>query len=165
MCKFRLLSRNASASFCSASAWSCRLMALSMVVLAACSTDPSDEEKIEQTTLEFSSAYFNYDFKHAEQYLTPDSKKWIAYAASNIHDADLELLRKQQNDAAVQLEDVEVNDDDSTAIANVTVSNYMRLDTIGNAGRMITEARFRLTLVRDRDKWKVRMVGLPRSEK
>jgi hypothetical protein len=136
-----------------------------LMFLSSCSMGDSDGEQIEKVATSFSDAYFNYDFKQAERYLTSDSKKWIAYAASNIHDADVQVLRNQLDDASVQIDDIQQNDDDSTASVSVIVNNYMRIDTIGNAGRMIAEAKFHLLLVHSGSSWKVRMVGLPRSEK
>lgn len=138
-----------------------------IIMLFTACNGPStgDEDTVKQDIISFAQAYFNYDFKHALKYCTPESDKWIKYAASNIHEADLELLREQDEGADVDLDDLEFSDNDSTGIAVVTVENYMRLDTIGNAGRMIDRATFRIPIVLRDTRWLIKMEDLPRSEK
>jgi ketosteroid isomerase-like protein len=125
----------------------------------------SDEKDISATVEKFAEAYFNYDFETAMKLTTADSEKWLRYAASNIHQADVDVLRSQEEGASVSIDDITIDDGDTTASALVTVHNYMRLDTIGNAGRMISQAQFRLNMVMESDKWRIKMEGLPRSEK
>ncbi len=114
---------------------------------------------------DFATAYFNYNFNEALKYCTPESEKWIVYTASNIHDADIEVLRNAKQGASVEIKNFVFDDNDSTGYALITVHNYMRLDTIGKAGHEIVQADYHIPIVLRDSKWTVKMEGLPRSEK
>lgn len=136
-----------------------------VILLTSCIGNHRSKRQAEQAADSFAENYFNYQFEEAAEHATKDSERWLRYAASNIHKADVEVLRSQDEGASADVEDITLGDGDSTAIATVNVHNYRRLDTIGNAGRMIDEARFQLNMMKEEGKWKIRMEGLPRSEK
>lgn len=130
-----------------------------------CGSGNSDRDKAEAAASSFAQAYFNYNFDEAAKYCTQDSRRWLSFAASNIYEADIEVLRNMDTGATAEVTDMDFSDDDSTAVATVEVANFMQRDTIGKAGRVIDAAVFALTLVRRDGVWKVRMASLPRSEK
>lgn len=137
-----------------------------LIFVVACNEPPKgDTEQLDKEVKAFSEAYFNYKFSKAEKHCTGDSRKWLVYAASNIHDADIDMLRGMSEGASVDINDYKFNDDDTTGYAMITVHNYLRLDTIGNAGRVIKKADFKLPIVLRHDKWMIKMACLPRSEK
>lgn len=132
-------------------------------VVMGCASGDKDREEAEAAALAFANAYFNYDFDEAAKFCTEDSRRWLAFAASNVYGADVEVLRNMDTGATADVTDVDFSDGDSTAVATVEVANFMQRDTIGKAGRVIDEAEFALTLVRSDGRWKVRMASLPRS--
>jgi PBP1b-binding outer membrane lipoprotein LpoB len=136
-----------------------------VILLTSCIGNHRSRHQVEQAADSFAENYFNYQFEEAAKHATKDSERWLRYAASNIHKADVEMLRSQDEGASVDVENVTLGDGDSTAIATIKVHNYMRLDTIGNAGRMINEDRFLLNMMKEEGKWKIKMEGLPQSEK
>jgi hypothetical protein len=125
----------------------------------------SQSDKVDDEIKAFAEAYFNYDFKTAANHCTPESKKWLWYAASNINQADIDVLRNAPEGASIEINDYNYNDNDTTGIAIITVSNFMRLDTIGKAGHLIDKAIFHIPIILRDGKWTVKMVNLPRSEK
>ncbi len=136
-----------------------------MATVAGCASGDKDNEEAEAAALAFANAYFNYDFDEAAKFCTQDSRQWLAFAASNVYGADIEVLRNMEEGASANVTDVDILDGDSMAVATVEVTNFMQRDTIGKAGRVVDEAVFRLNLVRSDGSWKVRMANLPRSGK
>jgi hypothetical protein len=124
-----------------------------------------DSDKVKEEIAAFANAYFNYDLKTAARHCTPESKIWFRYLASNIHQADVEVLKKAPEGASIEIKDINYDDNDTTGTAIVAVNNYLRLDTIGKAGRMIDNATFRIPIIYREGRWTVKMANLLRSEK
>lgn|SRR5574344_361170 len=142
----------------------CLLLMASL--FAGCGNSPKGgEDSVETDVKAFADAYFNYEFPKAAKYCTPESERWLRYASSNVHQADVEVLRNAEEGASIEINDISYNDDDTTGTATVTARNYMRMDTIGNAGHIIKEALFKLPIVLRNGKWLIKMEDLPRSEK
>ncbi len=134
--------------------------------VTGCNNHPNVQSDIVDNEVNaFAEAYFNYDFKTAANHCTPESEKWLRYAASNIHQADVDMLRNAPEGASIEINDYEYDDNDTTGVAIITVNDFMRLDTIGKAGHMIDKAVFRIPIILRDGKWTVKMVNLPRSEK
>ena len=133
--------------------------------LACCEEKNQDPHaKARQRVSAFAEAYFNYEFGSALRLVTPESEKWLHFAASNITQEDIDLLNAQQTAASVSVEDCAFVNDSTTA-ATVRVTNFMVKDSIGQAGHIVDEALFKLMLVNRDGKYYVRMDGLPRSER
>lgn len=109
--------------------------------------------------------YFNYNFVKAAHFCTDSSYKWLLYAASQVNEADVEILRQQEGPATCEIKELNCNEDDSITFARVQIRNFLQLDSIGKAGHIIERNTFQLELVKVADHWLVRMEGLPRSEK
>lgn len=125
------------------------------------------EERLARTAVDsFATYYFNWQFDKAARFVTDSSQVWLRYAASQVHEADIAILREKE-DATVEIEEIDINDADSSS-ALVTVWDFLRMDTIGTEGHLVEKASFRLSIEKtsqeDR-KWKIRMAGLPQSEK
>ena len=58
----------------------------------------SAEEKAMNRVAAFADAYFNYDFGEALKMVTPESEKWLRFAASNVTQGDVDLLNAQDDD-------------------------------------------------------------------
>ena len=98
------------------------------------------------------------------RFVTPESKKWMSYAASQVHEADIELLRQKEKIATYTLNDIDYHENDTTADARITVHNFLQMDTIGKACQLVEKAEFAIPLVyrEQEDKWIVNLNGLPR---
>ena len=114
----------------------------------------------------FAIHYFNWHFEKAAKFATEESRLWLSYAASQVQQEDLDILRDKP-DATVIAENVEMSD--SAICVIMTVHDFLQMDTIGTEAHRVEKARFRLPVVRlwenGKQVWKVRMEGLPRSEK
>lgn len=137
-----------------------------MFVLLSCS-DINHEEKdrIERCIIGFSEAYFNYELNKACDYSTADSRKWLEYIASNIDDNDLAVINAQDTYADVSIVDIEYNSSDSTGMTTVEVNNFYALDTIGNHGHIVSNAKFNINFIKENGGYKVKMAGPLRSER
>lgn len=134
-------------------------------LLCSCSGQtPSANKGLQQCADSFSAYYFNCLYTDALRFATPDSRKWLEVAASNITAADIDLLHQQEHEANVNTEIT--NATDTTAQVVVSVSDYMVKDTIGVTGHMIhhTDTYVLMAVMTD-GKWRIRMEGLPQSGK
>ena len=134
-------------------------------LLCSCLGRTSSANKgLQQCVDSFAAYYFNGLYTDALRFATPDSRKWLKVAASNMTAADIELLHQQEHEATVNTEIT--NATDSTAQVIVSVSNYMVKDTIGVTGHMTHHTdTYVLRAVISDGKWKIRMEGLPQSER
>ena len=124
------------------------------------------ESKARTAADSFATYYFNWQFDKAARFATDSSMIWLRYAASQVHEADIELLREKE-DAVVDIDEI-VIDDEEKASAHITVRDFVRMDTIGTEGHLVEKASFVLQMERkaeERGDWKIRMEGLPQSEK
>lgn len=134
-----------------------------LCLLAGCQNHEGSKEQLTTDVDSFATLYFNWRFPDALKYCTPESEQWIRYAASNVHQADVERLRNKGEDATVGIDDIQLGDDETTAVASITVRNFLQMDTIGQEAHLVEQASFQLSLEKDQGKWKIRMANLPRS--
>ena len=136
------------------------LCLLATLLMTGCADNNSEAEHVAR---QWGEAYFNYDFKHALDFVTPESERWLRFAASNITQADLEALQAN-GQATVELDGYYAGSD-TTGTAYFNVSNWLCPDSIGRAGSRQEQASFQVSMVNRDGRWMVRMEGLPRSEK
>jgi hypothetical protein len=141
------------------------LLMVAVATLTACSDNLSSlQEKAGRSATSFAEAYFNYDYVRANELITPESEKWIRYAATNTSQEDLDMLNTRSEAASIELLDCEqIND--TTCEVLLQVDDYLAIDSIGRPGEFRSGDEFRLKTVLRDGKWQVRMEGLPRSEK
>lgn len=135
----------------------------SFLLLLSCGK--TKEEQVEETVEAFSNTYFNWQFHRSIAYCTPDSKRWLNYMASQVKQDDVDLLRAQEESAEVKITHVNILDGDSVAKVEVTVRNYLRMDTIGTKGRIEEENRFIIFAKSVGNQWKVRLTSPLRAER
>ena len=123
------------------------------------------QEQLETCVDSFSIYFFNYQFEKARRFVTPVSGKWLELAASNVIEEDLDVLIQQEEGATIEIESIAMSDTDPTATVCVKVNNYLPLNKIGIPARMQEQGVFQLNAVESNGSWKIRMEGLPRSEK
>ena len=144
-----------------------RFVFLSAVVLltGACSlTTSTPEEAALEAAQDFANAYFNYDYAKACKYATPESEKWLRFAASNITQADIDFINAQEENASVSVTATDKRNDSTTVVA-IEVNYFADRDSIGHVVSMTDEATFLLTVVNRNGKALVRMEGPLRSER
>ena len=135
------------------------------LLLVACVPSQSDtDEEAQEAATDFAEAYFNYDFKTAAKHSTPESEKWLRYAASNVTQEVVDLYNAQERRATTEVDDFYWNND-TTATVVIRISHYIADDSIAAAPRIAEEGLFRLTIVRRDGKMLVRMASPLRSEK
>lgn len=134
-------------------------------MLVSCDNTLDNKQMAMESIGNFATQYFNYNFAGAMEYCTPESRKWISLAATNVTEADLEVLRAKEDGAMAEVLSIDFGAGDTTATATVRVVNFMLADTIGVPGHIEREAVYRLPAVLRDGRWLVRMACPPRSEK
>lgn len=137
----------------------------SLYTLTGCQSHEGSEEQLENNLDSFATYYYNWQFPKAIKFCTAGSEPWLKYAASNVHEADVELLRNKAEDATVEINDIDFSDDGANATVSITVYNFLQMDTIGQEAHLVEEADFHLPMRIENGVWKIRMVNLPRSER
>ena len=149
---------------------SCMAIAVAAILASAytltgCQSHQGDENQLENDIDSFATYYFNWQFPKTQKYCTQSSEPWLRYAASNVHQADVDLLRTKAEDATVEINDIDFGDDEVSAIADITVRNFLQMDSIGEEAHLVEEADFLLPMCMEEGVWKVRMASLPQSGK
>lgn len=138
-------------------------MALCLLATLLTSGCADNDNEAEHVAREWGEAYFNYDFRHALDFVTPESERWLRFAASNITQSDLDAL--QDNGQATVAIDGYYAGSDTTGTAYLNVSNWLCPDSVGRAGSVQELASFQVSMVNRNGRWMVRMEGLPRNER
>lgn len=132
-----------------------------LMTMISCQPHEGSERQLKEDVDSFATYYYNWHFEQARKYCTPKSEIWLKWAASNVHPADIELLRAKQQDAIVELGDIDFHDDEVSATANIKVTNFLKMDSIGKEARLVNETTFAVPMVLHQGKWKVELKGLP----
>lgn len=141
------------------------LFIIGSLLMAACAGQQSASVDAAKSQIEaFAEAYFNYDFRQAEKYVTPESGKWLRFAASNVTQEDLDMINAQELAATAVVSDC-LQTDDSTFQATVEVCNFLQKDSLEMPGTIVDQALFKVMAVEREGNYLVRMACLPRSER
>ena len=65
------------------------------------------EHKVRVAVDSFAFYYFNWQFSKASRFVTDSSQVWLRYAASQVHEADVKILRDKE-DATIEIEEINV---------------------------------------------------------
>ena len=131
--------------------------------LTACNMLQSDDDKATDVAVQWGEAYFNCDFHAAQTLSTPESLRWLQFAASNTSQQDLDLLKQQA--AEVEATDYFPEADDTLRVVALRVNHYLSKNLSAGVSQQIEEGVFHVTTVKRNGKWLVRMASLPRNEK
>ena len=141
------------------------LLLTAAAVLTSCSDNmSSQQEKAGRAATAFAEAYFNYDFTRAVELTTPETSKWIRFAASSISQENVDMLNTRSEGAVVTLSDCQVLNDTICEVL-LEVDNYLAADSIGHSGVFRHNGEYLLTVVLRNGQWQVRMAGLLRNGK
>ena len=138
-------------------------MAAGILFLTSCNGHAGSEKQLKECADSFATAYYDWHFSKALPYVTAGSQKWLRFAASQVHQKDVDILRGMESGAAHELGDITYTGD-STADVELNVSNYLGMDTLGRVGHIVKNGRFTIKMRYDGGRWLVRMEGLPRNE-
>ena len=133
------------------------------ILLAGCDGGMDGDQQARNAAEDWADAYFNCDFKDASEYVTPESRKWLQYAASN---TTAEELKRLQDAGGAKVTASEGFDEanDTMRLVTLNVTNSLKPNGQGTA-EISKDAIFKVEVVKRDAGWQVRMVGLPRSEK
>lgn len=134
-----------------------------IIIMTSCGQQ-IQEHKVASCIDSFAIYYFNYDFTNARRFVTDDSEKWLQFAASNVHESDIEILKKQDM-AKIEITDIEISDNLTDAEAKIDVKGWLHKTIIGKDPIVEEKTTIKLFAVKDGEQWKVKMVNLPQSEK
>ena len=133
------------------------------LALTACNMMQNDDDQATAIAIEWGEAFFNCDYHAAEALSTPDSRRWLQFAASNTTQQDLDLLK--QHAAEAEATDFFPEANDTLRVVELAVRNSVKPTIAGEQPSQIEKAMFRTTVVKRNGSWLVRMASLPRSEK
>ena len=113
----------------------------------------------------FARDFFNFRYVGALSFCTDDSRRVLEFCASNMSAKMVDSLRNIADTPTVSVvETVVMNDSEAQCVVNV--ENGIYADAIGGWPVPGQDVRaYRFSLVKEGKEWKVRMAGLPRSEK
>ena len=141
-----------------------KLLILAMVLsLTACKLTNREDTLATDVAVQWGEAFFNCDYHAAQALSTPESRRWLQFAASNTTQQDLDLLK--QHAAEVEATDYFPAANDTLRVVQLVVHNSLSPAVNGGAPLQVDEALFSVTVVKRNDQWLVRMASLPRSER
>ena len=138
------------------------VLALSLL-LAACDMIQNDDNEATSTAVQWGEAFFNCDYHAAEALCTPESRRWLQFAASNTTQQDLDLLK--QHAAQIEATDFFPEANDTLRVVELVVRNSVKPTVAGEEPSQVDEALFHTTVVKRNGYWLVRMASLPQNEK
>lgn len=122
-------------------------------VLLTASCSYREEKAIEQSVVGFAQNYFNLRYHKALNACTPESEKWVRFKATNITQEDVDVYNSKRDTAECDVESIDLDDDKATAI--VEVRNFLNCDSIGKPATICPNAKFKLELKKQGEKWMV----------
>jgi len=138
------------------------LLFLAAILVAGCDVGMDGDQQAREVAGDWADAYFNCDFKDASGYVTPESQKWLQYAASNTTAEELKML-KDAGGARVSVNNSFDEANDTMRLVTLNVSNV--LTTQQQKPVLAEEGIFKVTVVKRDGEWLIRMAGLPQSGK
>lgn len=79
--------------------------------------------------------------------------KWVRFKATNITQEDVDVYNSKRDTAECDVESIDLDDDKATAI--VEVRNFLSCDSIGKPATICPNAKFKLELKKQGEKWMV----------
>lgn len=143
----------------------CILISVSaLLLLAACvNSHQGSEKQLKENVDSFCQTYFAWQFPEATAFCTDSSRQWLSYAASNVHEEDVEMLRNMNEGTSHEIKELNY-DSDSTATVSVIVSNVLVMDTIGKVAHIVDHAQYLIPLKYEKDSWRVNLSSLLRHK-
>ena len=144
------------------------LIAGSLLLAALCGTsctESDSEQQLKERATTFATLYFNWQFSKALSFCTPESQKWLRYAASQVCQNDIDTLRSKEVAATVHVANIQYAESDTLATVRLLVSDCWYMGNSDMQGTYLPQAEFTLPAVCRHVQWLIKMEGLPRNEK
>ena len=122
---------------------------LASALMLSCSGNKEPEQIAEH----FLASYLDCDFSQASKFASPEMMDAISWRASNLTQADLDVLNERELPVAVEVEDVESFAD--SCVVTLKATDALLVDSIGSTAR-VGDARFRMIMRKEKgSNWKV----------
>ena len=137
------------------------LLFMATILMVGCDMGIDGDQQAKNAAEAWADAYFNCDYKDASGYVTPESQKWLQYAASNTTAEELKVL-KDAGGAQVAVEESFDEANDTMRLVTLNVTNSLKPS---KNPELVKDGIYKVVVVKRADSWQVRMAGLPRNEK
>lgn len=128
---------------------------LAMSLLAACGKfSKSQEDNIQATADSFATNYYTWHFDKAMKFATDEMKKEISFISSNVHKSDIEKLKNTTFAPNIETGEITIIDE-STAKAELSLSNVFLMDSLGKEAHLYEQAKRTIYLKRCNECWLV----------
>lgn len=115
----------------------------------------TDDEIINNVADSFSTNYFTWHFDRAMRFSNDDMKHYLSFIASNVHEADINLLLSTSAIPSINVKEINMNGD-TMATVIIDLKDVILMDTLGEEAHLRPNAQRKLTLKKGSDKdWKV----------
>ena len=141
------------------------LFALALIVDSCQLYDENAVDAVDKPLKAWSEAYFGFDYEEALDYMTPESGKWIRFAATNITEKDVSFINEHNKGAKVEIIDRQMMPGDTTCSARIRVSDFVLLGFVEQENKVIDVAEYQITLAKRDGEWQVKMEGPLQSGK
>ena len=136
-----------------------------LFLLAGCQLhDDNSPNAVDKPLNAWAEAYFTFNYEDALEYMTPESEKWIRFAATNITEKDIDFIKGQNNVVKIEILDRQITAD-TTCVSRIRVSDFVQLGFVGQDSKVVDKSEFQIPLVNRDGKWLVRMEGPLQSGK
>ena len=139
-----------------------KILFISMLcIVVSCNLGVDGDQTALSAAEQWAEAYFNDDFQEAGKYATPESERWLRFAASNATEEDLQLLNA--NKATTEADEHFSTANDTLRVVTLHVKNYLSYTSLGSKAVQVKEGVCHVNVVKTKDGWRVKMEGLPQS--
>lgn len=132
-----------------------------LLVVTSCQLG-EEQKEVSVAAENFGNAFFNYNYRFAQQLSTPESMKWIKFVASNLTQDDLNAINATTSEAVCATQKVNLTSD-TTATVCLDIQNA---SWIATEGMIIDEgtATTQLNLRKRDGTWQVHLTEIPQIE-
>lgn len=116
---------------------------------------PTPQNQIEQATIDFCEAFYNFNYPVAQELSTPSSLSYLSFLASNVRQTHLDQL-KAQGAAKVSVISSEIDANSERATVVCQIKNTFIINPINGEMKQINALQDTLELVREYNKWLIR---------
>lgn len=121
-------------------------------------------QQLESCVDSFAQSYFRWRFSKAMNSCDTASYRWLSFVASQVTQADLNSLRDQKKDLTCSLGNTHFPND-SMAIVDVRVSNFLHMDSLGSVTFVEKETVYGIHATLHDGFWKVSLRKIPKPKK
>lgn len=123
----------------------------------SCSLRNNEEEQVLEVVDSFAIRYLSWHFPDAIQYTDESGERFLRYLSSNVHDGDLDEIRKQREQPGYSVFDLRIHEDSAKAI--VKMSNVILMDTIGDRAHHYEKAIKEVELRKHNGIWLIHKIS------